>query len=98
MFLPQKLFLLLFTSLFDTRTDVAEKTGKKPDWKIGTRFKRKDYFFFFVEVKRLGVGSSYQAEDDLVKLMKLMKDSINEQIDLGFTAPVSFSLLVEGKL
>lgn len=58
--------------------------------------KRKGVWFFFIEVKRPGVTSHYQEEDDFTKLMKQSKSSIDEQLHLGIEDPVSLGLLVEG--
>lgn len=63
---------------------------------IGTEFKKKDYYFFFVEIKRPSTQSKYQAEDDYVKLLKEMKGSIDNQLLLGIENPSSLGLLVEG--
>ncbi|KAL9559132.1 hypothetical protein PS6_000936 [Mucor atramentarius] len=76
--------------------DKADKYKKKPDIMIGTEFKKKDYYFFFVEIKRPSTQSKYQAEDDYVKLLKEMKGSIDNQLLLGIENPSSLGLLVEG--
>lgn len=70
----------------------------KPDFRIGTKVKSKELYFFFVEVKRPGTTSKYQPEDDYVKLMKQMKGSVDEQLHLGVQTPSSLGLLVEGIL
>ncbi|KAI8357862.1 hypothetical protein EDC96DRAFT_514711 [Choanephora cucurbitarum] len=62
--------------------------GKKPDFMIGVEAKKKKVYFFFVEVKHPNTSSKYQPEDDFIKLMKLMKASIDEQL--------TFGLLIEG--
>jgi hypothetical protein len=67
-----------------------------PDYKLGVKFKGKNRFIFFVEAKRPGQTSIYQDKDDYVKLMKHMKSSIDDQIDLGVNEPVSFGVLIEG--
>lgn len=46
--------------------------------------------------KRPDTSSKYQAEDDFTKLMKMMKDSVDEQLYLGIDNPTSLGLLVEG--
>lgn len=72
-------------------------SGNMPDWKLGyMKHRNKSLFTFFVELKRPGHTSKYQPEDDYVKLMKMMKDSLDKQIDLGLDCPFSFGLLVEG--
>ncbi|KAF1800801.1 hypothetical protein FB192DRAFT_1428943 [Mucor lusitanicus] len=55
--------------------DKPIKSGKKPDFMIGTE---------------------YQPEDDFAKLMKLLKRSIDDQLQLGVETPTSLGLLVEG--
>lgn len=77
--------------------DSVEESGAIPDFKPGyMKNGKKSLYAFFVEVKRPGQSSRYQAEDDFVKLLKQMKDIMNKQIDIGFTKPFSFGLLVEG--
>ncbi|EPB90256.1 hypothetical protein HMPREF1544_02942 [Mucor circinelloides 1006PhL] len=76
--------------------DKADKYKKKPDIMIGAEFKKKNYHFFFVEIKRPSTQSKYQAEDDYVKLLKEMKGSIDNQLLLGIENPSSLGLLVEG--
>ncbi|KAL0577432.1 hypothetical protein ABG067_008834, partial [Albugo candida] len=69
---------------------LIDKTGygnDKPDIMIGTKIKRKEFYFFFVEVKRPGAGSQYQAEDDYTKLLKQMKDSVDDQLCSGVPNP-----------
>jgi hypothetical protein len=96
-FLLQKLLLFGFTNLFIwyNRIDGVEENSSKPDWKLGYRYKGKYIFVFFVEVKRPGKLSVYQANDDRIKPMKQMKDSTDNQIDLGVETPTSFDLLSE---
>lgn len=65
------------------RIDKPDQNGKKPDFRIGTKVKSKELYFFLVEVKRPGTTSKYQPEDDYVKLMKQMKGSVDEQLRLG---------------
>lgn len=49
-----------------------------------------------MEVKRPNTSSKYQAESDYVKLLKEMKSSIDLQITLGVSTPLSIGLLIEG--
>ncbi|KAG2203614.1 hypothetical protein INT47_011708, partial [Mucor saturninus] len=70
--------------------------NNRPNFMIGTKVKSKDLYFFFVEVKRPQTTSAYQPEDDYVKLMKQLKDSIHKQLYLGVENPNSLGLLVEG--
>ncbi|KAG0928732.1 hypothetical protein G6F57_013836 [Rhizopus arrhizus] len=63
--------------------DKPEKNGKKPDYMFGTKIKRREVYFFFVEVKRPEMKSKYQPEDDFTKLMKQMKGSVDDQLCLG---------------
>lgn len=58
--------------------------------------KRKEVWFFFVEVKRPNVTNHYQEEGNFTKLMKQVKSSIDEQLHLGAEGPISLGLLVEG--
>ncbi|KAG1138949.1 hypothetical protein G6F37_013237 [Rhizopus arrhizus] len=78
------------------RIDKPEKNGKKPDFMFGTKIKRREVYFFFVEVKRPEMKSKYQPEDDFTKLMKQMKTSVDDQLCLGSKNPTSLGLLVEG--
>lgn len=73
-------------------------SGKKPDIALGIKYKGRNRLFFFIEVKRPGQNSMYQDEEDYVKLLKHMKGSIDDQIDLGVHNPTSLGLLVEGIL
>ncbi|KAG1515116.1 hypothetical protein G6F52_009758 [Rhizopus delemar] len=76
--------------------DKPEKNGKKPDFMFGTKIKKREVYFFFVEVKRPEITSKYQPEDDYTKLMKQMKGSVDDQLCLGSKNPTSLGLLVEG--
>ncbi|KAI9245446.1 hypothetical protein BY458DRAFT_528873, partial [Sporodiniella umbellata] len=76
--------------------DKPNKDGKRPAFMVGTKFRSKDLYFFFVEVKRPKVLSRNQPEDDFVKLMKQMKRSVDDQLYLGVENPLSLGLLVEG--
>jgi hypothetical protein len=78
--------------------DKPEKNGKKPDFMFGTKVKRREVYFFFVEVKRPEITSKYQPEDDFTKLMKQMKGSVDDQLCLGAKNPTSLGLLIEGML
>lgn len=88
----------IWANYYSNRMDGAEQNGRMPDLKLGYKFKGKPHFAFFVEVKRPGQTSLYQDEGDFVKLLKVMKESINDQIDLGFEDPASLGLLVEDSL
>ena len=63
---------------------------------LGPKEREKIISFFFVEIKRPGQTSKYQPEDDLTKLLKQMKCSVDQQLFLGVEAPKSLGLLVEG--
>ncbi|CAO3606583.1 unnamed protein product [Mucor hiemalis] len=76
--------------------DKPLKNGKKSDFFIGRKMRSHELYFFSVEVKRPDTSSKYQAEDDFTKLMKMMKDSVDEQLRLGIENPTSLGLLVEG--
>jgi hypothetical protein len=89
----------LFTNPFvitTKRIDSPEKNKKKPDLMLGYEDRKKQVFFFFVEMKRMNTTSKYQAEDDFVKLMKQQKLSVDTQLGLGVRSPVSYGLLCEG--
>lgn len=59
--------------------DGVEESGAIPDFKIGcTKNKNKPVYAFFVEFKRPGQSSQYQAENYKLKLLKEMKDSVNK--------------------
>lgn len=74
--------------------DNEEYDKDQPDLMIGTEVKNKDHYFFFVEIKDAS-RSRYQVEDNSVKLMKLMKNSIDDQLRLGIENPSSLGLLVQ---
>lgn len=76
--------------------DNPDHDNKKPDIMIGTEHKREDLYFFYVEIKRPAVHSRHQIEDDYVKLLKEMKDSIDGQLKVGIENSSSLRLLVEG--
>lgn len=78
------------------RIDKPDQDRKKPDVMIGTQYKKKGIYFFYVEVKRPLMQSKYQVEDDAVKLHKEMKDSVNSQLSLGVENPSSLGPVVEG--
>ncbi|KAG1176428.1 hypothetical protein G6F36_010956 [Rhizopus arrhizus] len=83
---------------FIMKIDVAEKNQKKkPDFKLGIMDRKREVYFFYIEIKRPEKESKYQEEDDFVKLMKEMKFSVDRQISLGMKNPLSFGLLCEGK-
>lgn len=76
--------------------DKPDQDRKKPDVMIGTQYKKKDIYFFYVEVKRPLMQSKYQIGDDAVKLHKEIKDSVNSQLSLGIENPSSLGPVVEG--
>lgn len=77
-------FLCMYIMLMDS-FDKQTKDGKKPDFMIGTKLKKKDlyFFFFFIEAKRPDTTSKYQPEDGYTKLLKQMKGSVDDQLCLG---------------
>jgi len=86
-------------SHFSYRIDGSdEKKKKKPDFMVGIQDRKRELYFFYVEVKRPKVKSVYQEEDDYVKLLKQLKESIDNQLKLGMKNPKSFGLLCEGKM
>lgn len=80
------------------RADKPDHDKKKPDIMIGTELKKKNHYFFYVEIKRRSINSKCQVENSSVKLMKEMKDSIVSQLRLGVNNPSSLGLLVKGTL
>ncbi|KAL7320875.1 hypothetical protein PS15m_000718 [Mucor circinelloides] len=72
------------------------KKRKKPDFMLGIKDRKRELYYFYVEVKRPKVKSIYQEEDDYAKLLKQLKGSIDNQLKLGMNGPKSFSLLCEG--
>ena len=77
------------------RIDKPDDSGKKPDFMIGSRPKKKEFYFFFVEIKRSDITSKHRAEDEFTKILKQMKDSADKALCLGVKGPVSLGLLVE---
>ncbi|KAG1173167.1 hypothetical protein G6F70_005919 [Rhizopus microsporus] len=75
--------------------DKPDDSGKKPDFMIGSRPKKKEFYFFFVEIKRSDITSKHRAEDEFTKILKQMKDSADKALCLGVKGPVSLGLLVE---
>lgn len=72
------------------------QSNKKPDFMLGYKDRKRAVYFFYVELKRPDKVSKYQAEDDYTKLMKHMKNSIDNQVKLGIKTPVALGLLSEG--
>ncbi|KAI7898205.1 uncharacterized protein BX663DRAFT_480421 [Cokeromyces recurvatus] len=81
---------------YSTIDSVDRKERKKPDLMLGIKDRKRCLNFFFIEAKRPNVKSSYQAEDDFVKLMKHLKNSINYQVSLKVLSPMSLGILCEG--
>ncbi|KAI8377244.1 hypothetical protein BD560DRAFT_325883, partial [Blakeslea trispora] len=75
-------------------TNKGADGGLKPNFAIGVKNKKKH--FFFVEVKCPNTQSKLQPEDNMVKLIKQMKSSIDDQLYAGIDDCMSFGLLVEG--
>ncbi|ORE18491.1 hypothetical protein BCV71DRAFT_179465, partial [Rhizopus microsporus] len=73
--------------------DKPDDSGKKPDFMIGSRPKKKEFYFFFVEIKRSDITSKHRAEDEFTKILKQMKDSADKALCLGVKGPVSLGLL-----
>lgn len=80
------------------RIDGVEGNGKRPDFMLGIKSRKRVIFFFFVEVKRPDTTSNYQEESDYVKLLKQLKNSTDEQLKINMKTPVAYGLLCEGKL
>ncbi|CAO3658156.1 unnamed protein product [Rhizopus stolonifer] len=73
-----------------------EKKKKKPDFMLGIEDRKREVYYFYIEVKRPNIKSIYQEEKDFVKLLKQMKASIDSQVKLGMKSPKSLGLLCEG--
>ncbi|KAG1294133.1 hypothetical protein G6F60_006049 [Rhizopus arrhizus] len=77
--------------------DGHEKQEKKrPDFMLGIEDRKRELYYFYIELKRPDCDSKYQKEDDFCKLMKQMKTSVDRQIKLKMANPISFGLLCEG--
>lgn len=71
--------------------------SEKPDFMLGIADRKRELYFFYVELKRPECISRYQKEDDFCKLMKQMKVSVDKQVKLKLGWPVSFGLLCDDK-
>jgi len=90
---------MCLSNFFLYRIDGSDaKKRKKPDFMLGIKDRKRELYYFYVEVKRPKVKSIYQEEDDYAKLLKQLKGSIDNQLKLGMKDPKSFGLLCEGKL
>ncbi|KAG1358321.1 hypothetical protein G6F62_000803 [Rhizopus arrhizus] len=77
--------------------DGHEKQEKnRPDFMLGIEDRKRELYYFYIELKRPDCDSKYQKEDDFCKLMKQMKISVDRQIKLKMANPISFGLLCEG--
>ncbi|KAG1462476.1 hypothetical protein G6F46_001392 [Rhizopus delemar] len=74
-----------------------KKQAKKPDFIFEIQDRKRELYYFYIEMKRPGSKSVYQEEDDFTKLLKHLKKSIDDQAMLGMKTPESFGLLCEGK-
>ncbi|KAI9475448.1 MAG: hypothetical protein EXX96DRAFT_651228 [Benjaminiella poitrasii] len=80
-----------------TRSTALKKSkSKKPDFMLDIRGKKRDLYFFYAGLKRPSCKSIFQEENDFVKLLKIMKTSVDNQVTLGMGNPVSLGLLCEG--
>ncbi|KAL9536598.1 hypothetical protein MBANPS3_012529 [Mucor bainieri] len=104
-FMTKYLMPFIDTIILDGTDDSVEysmtdgydyKKRTKPDFMLGTEDRKRSVHFFYVEVKRPDIKSVHQEEDDYVKLLKQLKDSIDHQVKLGMSNPVSIGLLCEG--
>ncbi|KAI9478527.1 MAG: hypothetical protein EXX96DRAFT_484329, partial [Benjaminiella poitrasii] len=102
-----KQYLMPFIDLFvleETDNDLiyslidgSEKNkSKKPDFMLNIKDKKRDLYFFYVELKRPVCKSIYREENDFVKLLKLMKASVDDQVAVGMANPMSLGLQCEG--
>ena len=64
---------------------------------IGIEDRKRDIYFFYTEIKRPNTSSNYQEENNYVKLLKHLTNSIDKQVDARIEGPVSYGLLCEGK-
>lgn len=65
---------------------------------LGYKNKKREVYFFYVEVKRPNKPSKYQVEDDYCKLLKQLKNSFDIQITIGIQEPSAMGLLCEGMI
>ncbi|RCH80841.1 hypothetical protein CU098_005693, partial [Rhizopus stolonifer] len=72
-----------------------EKKKKSPDFMLGIEDRKREVYYFYIEVKRPNIRSIYQEEEDSVKLLKQMKSSIDNQVKLGMKISKSLDLLCE---
>ncbi|KAL9537239.1 hypothetical protein MBANPS3_011956, partial [Mucor bainieri] len=62
---------------------------------LGLESRKRIVNLFYMKVKRPDIKSCHQKEDDYTKLLKQMKDSIDLQVTLGMSKPVSVGILCE---
>lgn len=75
-----------------------KKSEKKPDIKIGFKDRHRVVGCVYFEVKRPNVASKYQEEENFAKLLKQLKASLDYQVALNISSPVSFGVLCEGNV
>ncbi|PHZ08590.1 uncharacterized protein RHIMIDRAFT_268986, partial [Rhizopus microsporus ATCC 52813] len=66
--------------------------NEKPDFMLGIGSRKRELYYFYVELKRPECQSKYQKEDDYCKLLKQMKASVDKQVKLKLANPSSFGL------
>lgn len=71
-----------------------EKKTTKPGFMLGIEDRKRDAYFFYVDLKTPACKSVYQEENDYVKLLKCMKVYLDDQAAIGIRNPES----LEGKL
>jgi hypothetical protein len=70
---------------------------RKPGFQLGIKDRKREIYFFYIEIKHPEKESKHHEEDDFVKFVKMMKLSVDRQISLGMKSPVSFGFLCEDK-
>ncbi|KAI9480419.1 MAG: hypothetical protein EXX96DRAFT_617388 [Benjaminiella poitrasii] len=69
---------------------------KKPDYLLGIENRRRELYFVYVELNRTACNNNNQEENDIVKLSKLMKASVDDQEAVEMENPISLRLMCEG--
>lgn len=71
--------------------------SEKLDLMLGITDRKRELYFFYVELKRPERQSIYQKEDDFCKLLKQIKVPVDKQVKLKLASPASCGLFCEGK-
>ncbi|CEI89074.1 hypothetical protein RMCBS344292_03446 [Rhizopus microsporus] len=70
--------------------------SEKLDLMLGITDRKRELYFFYVELKRPERQSIYQKEDDFCKLLKQIKVPVDKQVKLKLASPASCGLFCEG--